>query len=95
MALRRMASSLPSMSQAPVAMAMLCGEIILPPVAPVVLEAASQLLSLPVTPGTVVYPFMPDCPAMLAWSLPKSMLEGVSLPVTNVPMAPISGAKKG
>ena len=76
-------------------MAMLCGEIILPPVAPVVLEAASQLLSLPVTSGTVVYPFMPDCPAMLAWSLPKSMLEEVSLPVTNVPMAPISGAKKG
>ena len=39
---RRISPSFPSISQAAVAMAMLCGLIILPPVAPVVLAATSQ-----------------------------------------------------
>ena len=87
--------SLPCMSHEAVAMAMDCGEIILPPVAPVVLAATSQLVSEPSIPKNVDWPVIPSWPATLACSFAKRMLDEVSEPVTNVPMAPINGAKKG
>ena len=43
MAAFNISPSRPCISQAAVAMAMLCGEIIFPPVAPVVFAATSQL----------------------------------------------------
>ena len=74
------------MSQAAVAMAMLCGESSLPPSEPAQLADASQLVSLPVTPKNVPSLTSPSCPAAAACSLPKRMLAEVALPVTNVPM---------
>ena len=53
MVLRMMSPSCPSMSQAAVAMAMDWGESSLPPSEPAQLAAASQLVSLPLTPKKV------------------------------------------
>ena len=67
--------SFPCMSHEAVAMAILCGEIILPPVAPVVFAATSQLLS-PEPNGN------PICAPTLACNLANKILEEVSLPVS-------------
>ena len=83
------------MSQAAVAIAILCGERSLPPSEPAQLAAASQLVSFPGTPKNVASLTKPSCPAAAACSLPKRMLADVALPVTNVPIEPMSGAKKG
>ena len=95
MVLRMMSPSCPSMSQAAVAIAMLCGESNLPPSEPAQLAAANQLVSLPGTPKNVDWFTKPRSLAAVACSLPKRMLAFVALPVTKVPMEPMSGAKNG
>ena len=95
MVLRMMSPSCPSMSQAAVAMAIDCGESNLPPSEPAQLAAASQLVSLPVTPKKVPWFTRPRSLAAVACNLPNRMLALVALPVTKVPIEPISGAKKG
>ena len=83
------------MSQAAVAMAMDCGESSLPPSEPAQLAAASQLVSLPLTPKNVLWLTSPRSLAAVACSLPKRMLALVAEPVTKVPIEPMSGAKNG
>ena len=76
-------------------MAIDCGESSLPPSEPAQLAAASQLVSLPVTPKNVPWFTSPRSLAAVAWSLPKRMLAFVAEPVTKVPIEPINGAKNG
>ena len=83
------------MSQAAVAMAMLCGESSLPPSEPAQLADANQLVSLPLTPKKVPSLTSHNCPAAAACNLPKRMFAEVAEPVTNVPIEPIRGAKNG
>lgn len=71
--------SYPVIAVAEVATAMLCGEIILPAVAPAVLAAASQY-------GLAWMEL-----ATSLWSAPNNTFEDVSLPVTKVPSVPIAG----
>ena len=76
-------------------MAILCGESSLPPSEPAQLAAASQLVSFPLTPKKVLWFTSPRSLAAVACSFPKRMLALVALPVTNVPIEPMSGAKNG
>ena len=78
-----MLPSCPCWSQADVAIAILCGEIIFPPVAPAVFAADNHVGSTPV------------CAATPACNLPNRMFADVSLPVKKVPNAPIMGANNG
>ena len=82
MAERRISPSFPSISQAAVAMAMLCGLIILPPVAPVVLAATSNRSETPI------------CCAAVACKAANKALDDVSDPVRNTPSQPRNGEKK-
>ena len=61
----------------------LWSDIIVPSVAPTVLEATSQYL------------FIPKLSAATLCKEPKSRFAEVLLPVINVPIAPINGAIKG
>ena len=74
---------MPVREMAPTAMAILCGEIILPAQVPAELAAASQaLLALMAAAASV-------------WRLPKRTLLDVPEPVMNVPTEPMSGAMAG
>mgnify|MGYP007122012598 CR=1 FL=1 len=83
MAAFRISPSFPCWLLAEVAIAMLWGDMILPPVAPTVLAADNQS-------GLTLM-----CPATLACSFPKRIFDEVSLPVMKVPRHPMTGAKSG
>ena len=75
--------SAPTSPVAAAATAILCGDIILPAVAPVVFAAANQ------------YGFIRSEFATSTCNPPKSIFDEVSLPVTKVPNAPMKGAING
>lgn len=75
--------SFPTVAVAAVATAILCGEIIFPAVLPTVFAATSQIW--------LIFNSAP----VLACNLENSTLLDVELPVTNVPIDPISGATNG
>ena len=74
--------SFPTVAVAAVATAILCGEIIFPAVLPTVFAATQQIW--------LIFNSAP----VLACNLENSTLLDVELPVTNVPIDPISGATK-
>ena len=75
--------SFPTVPVAATAMAMLWGEMIFPAVDPTVLAAASQTS------------FIPSVWAVWTCRPVNRTLEDVALPVTKVPIEPISGATNG
>ena len=79
---RNRSDSLPARPTAAVAMAMDCGEIILPVTPPVVLAA------------TVSTSGRPSCCAVVACKVPNKALADVSEPVRNTPTQPRKGEKK-
>ena len=79
----RISPSFPVREIDPTAMAMLCGEIILPTQVPAELEAASQVALAPIAAAASV------C------RLPNRTLLDVPAPVMKVPIEPLSGAVKG
>lgn len=79
----RILLSLPTLAVAAVPIAILCGEIIFPIVAPTVFAPASQDGS------------SPRLPAVSTCKPPNSTFAEVPLHVTNVPIAPTNGAAAG
>jgi len=79
---RNRSDSFPTRPTAAQAIAMDCGEIILPVTPPVVLAATSRISETPI------------CCAAVACSAANSALDEVSEPVRNTPSQPRNGEKK-
>ena len=80
---RKRSDSRPTSPTAAQAMAMDCGEIILPVTPPVVFAATIRMSDTPI------------CCAVVACNAPKSAFEEVSEPVRKTPTQPRKGEKKG